>query len=88
MEDYHVRRELDISDLPLEERRARFNTDEPTAVFYESQKGTTKKKKDMWFECPVSGDFLPVSEGVRVGGVLYEKKAAQDIIEDRRRSAL
>ena len=83
--DYHTRRTLDISDLPVEERIARFNTEDDTAVFYESSKGTRKRVGEPWFECPVTGDFLPESEGVRVGGILYEPKAGRDLLEDRRR---
>jgi hypothetical protein len=86
--DYHTRRELDISNLPVEERIARFNTTEDVAVFYESSKGTRKRVGERWFECPVTGDFLPESEGIRVSGVLYERKAGQDILEDRRRGGL
>ena len=86
MEDYHTRRVIDISDLPLEERVARFNTTEDEAVFYESSKATTKRANEPWFECPVSGDFLPRSEGIPISGVLYEKNAALDILEDRRRN--
>ena len=87
-ETYHTVRELDISDLAVEERIALYNTDEDMAYFLESSKGTKGTKRSPWFECPVTGDFHPVTEGVRVRGVLYSREAALDLLEERRRERL
>ena len=87
-ESYHTVRELDISHLPVEVRIALYNTSGSTAYFLESAKGTKRIARDSWFECPVTGEFYPRSQGVRIRGILYSQEAAQDILEERRRSAL
>ncbi len=84
-ESYHTVRSLDISNFSLEERKALYNTEGDTAFFLESSKGTTRRAFSAWFECPVTTKFYPVTEGVRIDGVLYSREAAIDIFEDRRR---
>lgn len=49
----------------------------------------TRRAREPWFVCPVSGDWLPVSAGARYRGTLYSAVVAADLQRDavRQKSA-
>lgn len=59
-----------------------------TVTYYSATVGTTRTARERWFECPVTGEWLPWSNGVTISGVRYSREAAADLIEDRRRRRL
>jgi len=87
-ESYHTIEEIDLSSTPLAIREAINNTTDETGYYLESSKATTKKSSSPWFECPVTGEWLPKTEGIRISGTYYSQEAAADILEDKRRARL
>lgn len=59
-----------------------------TVTYYEASRAPTRRAGDRWFECPVTGEWLPWSSGVTIEGTRYSREAAADIIEERRRRRL
>lgn len=47
-----------------------------------AERAPTSRADSAWFECPVTGEWLPVSRGVRYRGTLYSPDAAADLAVD------
>ncbi len=57
------------------------HSDGSTYDILEAQYATTRRGfHGPWFVCPINGNTLPKSEGVKIKGVYYSPQAAQDIL--------
>jgi len=82
-QDYHTAQSVDLSHLSLDERQAIHGTIEDTTTVYESSKYTKRGFiGGGYFQCPVTGECLPKSQGVPLRGIYYSREAALDIMAD------